>query len=62
MKAKDFDKKFDKGEDISEYLDITRARRPEQVQKKASSRPEKYTVTDPHAFAPIRISAQARTK
>jgi hypothetical protein len=27
MKAKDFDKKFDDGEDISELLDISRARR-----------------------------------
>ncbi|MBI1882744.1 MAG: CopG family transcriptional regulator [Chlamydiae bacterium] len=30
MKAKDFDKKFDKGEDITQYLDLTKARRPEE--------------------------------
>ena len=36
MKAKDFDKKFDEGEDISEYLDLTRARRPEQEQKRVN--------------------------
>lgn len=34
MKAKEFDKKFDSGEDISQYLDITKARRPGQEQKK----------------------------
>jgi hypothetical protein len=34
MRAKDFDKKFDEGEDISEFLDLARARRPEQEQKR----------------------------
>ena len=29
IKAKIFDKKFDKGEDISKYLDISKANRPE---------------------------------
>ena len=29
MKAKDFDKAFEKGEDITPHLDISRARRPE---------------------------------
>ena len=28
MKAKDFDKKFDEGQDISDFLDITKAQRP----------------------------------
>ncbi len=28
MKAKDFDKKFDEGEDIIEYLDLPKATRP----------------------------------
>lgn len=36
MKAKEFDKKFDTGEDISAYLDITKARRPEQEQKRVN--------------------------
>ena len=36
MKAKDIDKKFDAGEDISRYLDTARARRPEQVQKRVN--------------------------
>lgn len=36
MKAKDFDKKFDEGEDISDYLDLTRARRPEPEQKRVN--------------------------
>jgi len=34
MKAKEFDKKFDMGEDITNYLDLSKAKRPEQEQKK----------------------------
>ena len=34
MKAREFDKRFDTGEDISKYLDMTKARRPEQQQKR----------------------------
>jgi hypothetical protein len=30
MKAKDFDKIFDKGEDITKYLDVSKRHRPEQ--------------------------------
>ena len=36
MKAKELDKKFDEGKDISQYLDITKARRPEQEQKRVN--------------------------
>jgi len=36
MKAKDLDKKFDEGEDISSYLDISKARRPQQDQKRVN--------------------------
>jgi hypothetical protein len=36
MKAKEIDKKFDEGEDISKYLDIAKARRPEQEQKRVN--------------------------
>jgi hypothetical protein len=36
MKAKELDKRFDEGEDISKYLDITKARRPEQEQKRVN--------------------------
>ena len=36
MKAKDFDQKFDDGEDISQYLDVSRMRRPEQEQKRVN--------------------------
>ena len=36
MKAREFDKKFDEGEDISKYLDISKARRPEQEQKRVN--------------------------
>lgn len=36
MKAKDFDKKFEEGQDISKYLDMSKARRPEQEQKRVN--------------------------
>jgi hypothetical protein len=36
MKAKDFEQKFDTGEDITQYLDFSRARRPEQEQKRVN--------------------------
>ncbi len=36
MKARDFDKKFDEGRDISKYLDVSKARRPEQEQKRVN--------------------------
>lgn len=32
MKAREFDKKFDEGENISKYLDVSKAKRPEQEQ------------------------------
>lgn len=34
MKAKEFDKKFDMGEDITESLDLSKAKRPGQEQRK----------------------------
>lgn len=36
MKAKDLDKKFDSGEDITEFLDIPNAKRPGQDQKRVN--------------------------
>jgi hypothetical protein len=36
MKAKEFDKAFDEGADISEFLDLSKAKRPEQVQKRVN--------------------------
>lgn len=36
MKAEEFDKKFNEGEDVSQYLDISEARRPVQEQKRVS--------------------------
>jgi biotin operon repressor len=36
MKAKVLDKKFDSGEDISKYLDLSRATRPGQDQKRVN--------------------------
>ncbi|MBN2073858.1 MAG: CopG family transcriptional regulator [Actinobacteria bacterium] len=36
MKARDFDKEFDENKNISRYLDISKARRPGQVQKRVN--------------------------
>ena len=36
MKAEEFDKKFDNGEDISDYLDLKKARRPGLEQKRVN--------------------------
>jgi hypothetical protein len=36
MKADEFDKKFDDGEDVSEYLDVDNAKRPAQEQKRVN--------------------------
>ena len=36
MKAKDLDKKFDSGENITEFLDFTKARRSGQEQKRVN--------------------------
>ena len=36
MKAKEFDKKFDQGEDITKHLDLSKARRPEHEQKRVN--------------------------
>ena len=36
MKAKQLDKKFDEGEDITKYLDVSKAHRPEQEQRRVN--------------------------
>ena len=36
MKAKDLDKKFDDGDSIAEHLDLSKARRPNQDQKRVN--------------------------
>ena len=36
MKAKEFDKRFDEGQDVSRYLDVSKARRPVQDQKRVN--------------------------
>jgi len=36
IEAEDLDKKFDEGEDIYEYLDLTRVRRPKHEQKRVN--------------------------
>ncbi len=36
MKAKDLDKAFDAGEDVTRYLDLSKARRPKQEQRRVN--------------------------
>lgn len=36
MKAKEFDKKFDSGENITEHLDLSKAKRTKQEQKRVN--------------------------
>ena len=36
MKAKEFDRRFDQGEDISHVLDLSKARRPELEQRRVN--------------------------
>ena len=36
MKASEFDKKFDNGEDITEFLDVSKAKRPAQEQRRVN--------------------------
>jgi len=36
MKARELDKKFDEGEDISEFLDLSQAKRPGQDHKRVN--------------------------
>jgi hypothetical protein len=36
MKAKEFDKRFDEGQDVSRHLDVSKARRPVQDQKRVN--------------------------
>ena len=36
MKANEFDKKFDEGEDVTKYLDVSKAKRPGQEQKRVN--------------------------
>ena len=36
MKAKNFDKKFNDGENISKYLNMAKAKRPKQEQKRVN--------------------------
>ena len=36
MKAKDLDKKFDNGEDITEHLDLSKTTRPGRIQRRVN--------------------------
>ena len=36
MKAREFDQKFDEGEDITKHLDLSKARRPGHEQKRVN--------------------------
>lgn len=45
MKAKDLDKKFDRGEDISEHLDLSKAARSARAQKRVNVDLPNWMVT-----------------
>ena len=36
MKAKEFDRKFDKGEDVTQFVDMSKAERPAQEQRRVN--------------------------
>lgn len=36
MKAKEFDRKFDKGEDVTQFLDMSKAERPAQEKRRVN--------------------------
>lgn len=36
IKAREFDRKFDESKDVSNYLDLSKARRPRQEQKRVN--------------------------
>ncbi len=36
MKAKEFDRKFDRGEDLTKHLDLSKARRPGEEQRRVN--------------------------
>jgi macrodomain Ter protein organizer (MatP/YcbG family) len=36
MKAKEFDRKFEEGEDVTRYLDLNKIRKPVQAQKRVN--------------------------
>jgi hypothetical protein len=36
MKAEEFDKKFDEGEDVTEHLELSKIRRPDQEQRRVN--------------------------
>ena len=45
MKANEFDKAFDEGKDISQYLDRSKARRPDQEQKRVNVDFPRWMIT-----------------
>lgn len=46
MKAKDFDTKFDSGADVTQFLDLSKAPRPEQEQKRVNVGVRQQIVVD----------------
>ena len=36
MKAKEFDRKFERGEDLTEHLELSKARRPDEEQRRVN--------------------------
>ncbi len=45
MKAKDFDRKFDTGENISEHLDLAKAKKPGRAHKRINVDLPEWMVT-----------------
>ena len=54
ISAEEFDRRFDDGEDVSEFLDMSRARRPGQVSKRVN--------VDFPAHMVARLDAQAQQR
>ncbi len=45
MKAREFDKTFDAGKDVSEHLDVSRAKRPGRASKRINADLPEWMVT-----------------
>ncbi len=53
MKAKELDKKFDRGEDISKHLDLSRASRPGRDQKRVNVDLPKWMIESLDRSSPV---------
>jgi hypothetical protein len=63
MKASDFDQKFDDGEDVSEFVDFARARRPNIEVKRVNVDFPSWMVTSlDHEAQRLGVTRQALIK